>query len=142
MKRHNFFSINFPFLAQHCDTPPSAASQRRAKYRRDSTSIEWSSRETDHSSILTGFGGSSTNTNSPNLGSYGQPVGCPSPALRKNGSIEITSNPMFVVGALADPTMENVSRNSSPSLNSKFEKKKPKDIITNSYMLELFLNFN
>ena len=30
---------------------------------------------------------------------------------------------MFVVGALADPTMENVSQNSSPSLNSKFEKK-------------------
>ena len=97
--------------AQHFDTPPSAASQRRAKYRRDSTSIEWSSRETDHSSILTGFGGSSTNTNSPNLGSYGQPVGCPSPALRKNGSIEITTNPIFVVGA------ENVSPNSSPSLN-------------------------
>ena len=48
---------------------------------------------------------------------------------------------MFVVGALADPTMENVSQNSSPSLNSKFEKK-PKDIFTNSYMLELFLNFN
>ena len=139
LKRQNFCSINFPFsAAQHCDTPSSAASQRRAKYRRDSTSIEWSSRETDHSSILTGFGGSSTNTNSPNLGSNGQPVGCPSPALRKNGSIEITSNPMFVVGALADPTMENVSRNSSPSLNSKFEKKTPKTILQIHTCLNFF----